>query len=150
MLTTDTKCAYQVLYVLLVELLNICAKQGLETRISPNNVIRICLLDMSHIWTKNAFWDVNNRKWRKWCKIHSPFFSNNNYGLPVLTMDNKYPKQYSICAKDALEIWFSPNDIRKYLLDMKNCSTKYAFWVVNNTKWRKCFKFVSLSYLIIL
>jgi hypothetical protein len=42
-----------------------CAKQGLETGLSPNNDIRICLLDINHSWNKNAFWDVNNKKWRK-------------------------------------------------------------------------------------
>jgi hypothetical protein len=143
-LTTVTKCPNQVLYVLLVDLHNICAKGGLETRLSQNKVIRMCLLDMSHIWTKNAFWDVNNRKWRKWCKIVSPFLSKNTYGTPVLTMDSKYPKQQTICAKDGLEIWFSPNNnIRKCLLDMKHGSTKNVFWVVNNTKWRKWFKFLT-------
>jgi uncharacterized protein YjaG (DUF416 family) len=29
---------------------------------------------MSHSWTKNAFWDVNNKKWRKWCKFVSHFY----------------------------------------------------------------------------
>jgi hypothetical protein len=50
-----------------------------------NNDIRICLLDMKHSWNKNAFWELNNKKWRKWCKFVSPFFFNNTYGLPVPT-----------------------------------------------------------------
>jgi hypothetical protein len=60
------------LYVWLVYFHSICAKQRLETWLTPNKDIRICLFDMSHIWTKNAFWDVNNRKWRKSCVIVSP------------------------------------------------------------------------------
>jgi hypothetical protein len=28
------------------------------------------LLEMMHSWTKNAFWGVNNKKWRKWCLFH--------------------------------------------------------------------------------
>jgi hypothetical protein len=49
----------------------------------------------------------------------------------------------AICAKYGLETWFSPNDDnRKYLLDMKHGSTKYAFWNVSNKKWRIWCKFV--------
>jgi hypothetical protein len=76
-LLTDTKCPNRVLHVWFDDLHTICAKHGLETWLSPNNDIRICLLDMRHIWTKIALWDVNNRKWRKWCKIVSSFLSNN-------------------------------------------------------------------------
>jgi hypothetical protein len=36
-----------------------------------------CLLDMKHSWTKNAFWEVNNKKWRKCCKFVSPYLFNN-------------------------------------------------------------------------
>jgi hypothetical protein len=42
-------------------------KEVLETCLSTYNDSRIYLLDMKHIWNKNAFWDVNNKKWRKWC-----------------------------------------------------------------------------------
>jgi hypothetical protein len=28
---------------------------------------------MKHSETKNVFWDVNNKKWRKWCKFVPPF-----------------------------------------------------------------------------
>jgi hypothetical protein len=48
---------------------------------------------MRHNWTKNAFWDVNNKKWRKWRKCVSPFLFNNSYDLPVLTIDTKIPNQ---------------------------------------------------------
>jgi hypothetical protein len=48
------------------------------------------------------------------------------------------------CAKYGLETLFSPNDdIRKCLFDIKHGSTKNAFCVVNNMKWRKWVKFVS-------
>jgi hypothetical protein len=65
----------------------------LETWLPPNNDTGICWLDMNHSRTKNAYWDVNNMKWRKWCKFDSPFLFNNTYGLPVLTMDTKCPNQ---------------------------------------------------------
>jgi hypothetical protein len=130
--------------VLLVYLHTICAKQGLETWLSPNNEIRIYLLDMGHIWTKNAFWDVNNRKWRTWCKIVSPFLYNNTYGFPMLTMDTKCPKEvfyvglvdlHNICSKQGLETWLTPNiGIRICLPDMEHRWTKYAFekWITRN------------------
>jgi hypothetical protein len=56
-------------------------------------VVRKCFLDMKHGSTKNAFWDVNNKKWRIWCKFVSPFLFNNAYGLPVLIMDTKCPNE---------------------------------------------------------
>jgi hypothetical protein len=34
------------------------------------------LLVMEYVWTKNAFWDVNNKKWRKWYSFVSPFLFN--------------------------------------------------------------------------
>jgi hypothetical protein len=40
-----------------------------KTCLSPNNDNRICLLGMRHSWTKCAFWDMNNKNWRKCCKI---------------------------------------------------------------------------------
>jgi hypothetical protein len=86
-LTKDTKCPNQVFYLWLVDLETICAKYDLETWFAPNDVIRKCLFDMKHGWTKHAFWDVNNKKWRWWCKFVSPLLFNNSYDLPVLTMD---------------------------------------------------------------
>jgi hypothetical protein len=53
----------QVFYVWLVDLQPICAKYGLGTWLSPNYDIRICLFDMRHSWTKNAFWDVNKKNY---------------------------------------------------------------------------------------
>jgi hypothetical protein len=94
---------------------------------------------------------VNNKKWRKWCKFVSPFLFNNTYGLPVLTIDTKSPNQVfnvwlfdlqSICAKLEVKTKFLPNDnIRKYLLYMKNSWTKNVFWDVNKMKRRKWSKF---------
>jgi hypothetical protein len=51
------------------------------------------LLDIKHGWTIKAIWDVNNKKWRKWCKIVSPIFFNNTYGLLVFSMNTKCPNQ---------------------------------------------------------
>jgi hypothetical protein len=76
-------------FVWLVDLQIICAKYELETWFSQNIDIRICLLDLKHGWTKNAFSDLNNKKWRKWRKFVSHFLFNNTYGLPVLTKDTK-------------------------------------------------------------
>jgi hypothetical protein len=45
----------------------------LEMWHSPNNDIGIYLPGRKHSWTKNAFWDLKNKKWRKWCKFVSPF-----------------------------------------------------------------------------
>jgi hypothetical protein len=61
-LTMEIKCSNHVFYVWLVDQQTTCAKYGLEVWITSNN-IRICLLDMRHVWYKNAFWDVNNKKW---------------------------------------------------------------------------------------
>jgi hypothetical protein len=92
--TTDTNCPNDVFHVWLVVLQTICAKHGLETWLSPNEGIRNYLLDMKHGSPKKVFWDKNNRKWRKWCELVSPFLFNNTYGLPVFTMDTKCPNLY--------------------------------------------------------
>jgi hypothetical protein len=54
----------------------------------------IMLVRHEHGWTKNAFWNVINKKWRNGCKLVSPFLSNNTYGLPVLTKDTKCPSHF--------------------------------------------------------
>jgi hypothetical protein len=61
----------------LIDLQNICAKYKSGNVTFPNQDIHICLLDMKHIWTKNAFWDVNKKKWRKWCNFVTGFLFNN-------------------------------------------------------------------------
>jgi hypothetical protein len=100
-LTMDTKCPNQVFYFWLVDLHTICAKYGLETWFSPNVDIRKCVLDMKHGYTENSFWDINNKKWRIWCKFDSPFSINNTYGLIALTKDNKFPNQvFYVCLVD--------------------------------------------------
>jgi hypothetical protein len=115
---------------------------------------------MKHGWTKNAFWYVNNKKWRKWCKIDSPYIFNNFYGLLVITMDTKYLNQVFYvwltnlqitCPKYGLVTCYTPNDDNSNcLLDMKHGSIKVAFCFVYKKEWRKWCKFVSLSYLITL
>jgi hypothetical protein len=57
---TDTKYPNQVLYVSLVDLQTICAKNGLEKCFSPNDDIRKFFVDMKDGWTKNVFCNVNN------------------------------------------------------------------------------------------
>jgi hypothetical protein len=48
---------------------------------------------MEHGSTKNAFCDVNNKKWRKWYKFVSSFLFNNSYDLPMHTKNTKSPNQ---------------------------------------------------------
>jgi hypothetical protein len=113
-----------------------------------------CFFDMNHSWTKYAFWDVYNKKWRKWCKFALPFFFSNNYGLPVLTMDTK-------CTNQVFYVWsiyrllvlnrgwkrVSPNNyIHIFLLDMRHSWTRNAFvtWIR-----RKDVNGVSLFHLFI-
>jgi hypothetical protein len=141
---------------LIVDLPSICAKYRLETWLYPNDDISKCLFDMKHTWTKNAFWDLNNKKWRKWCKFDSHFLFNIIYGLPVsqwtLIVYIKYfilvlhvffvslVDLRSICAKYCLETWFAPNeDIRKCLIDMKQGWNKKDVLRLEYKKWRKWF-----------
>jgi hypothetical protein len=91
-LTIVTSYPNHVFYYWLVELQAICANRVCKS-FSPNNNIRICLLDMRHSWITNAFWGVNNKKWRKWWKFVSPLLFNNSYGLPMFTIDTKSPNQ---------------------------------------------------------
>jgi hypothetical protein len=67
--TTVTKCPNQVFFDSLVDLQTICAKYELETWFSPNEDICKNLIDMKHGSTKNAFWNVYNKKWCKWFKF---------------------------------------------------------------------------------
>jgi hypothetical protein len=108
----DIKPPNEVFYVWLVDLQIICAKKSLETLVPPNIVSCICFLVMKHRCTKNAFWNVNNKKCRKWFKFVTPFLFNHSYGLPVITMDTKCPNQVfyvwlvdlqTICAKYGLK-----------------------------------------------
>jgi hypothetical protein len=111
------------------------------------------LLDINHGWTKNAYWNVNIKNWRKWCKCISPFLFNNSYGLAAHTMGTKCPNHVFcvrlvdlqiICAKYRLGTEFFPNDDnRKCLLGVKHGWTKNALWNVNNKKLPKRCKFVS-------
>jgi hypothetical protein len=99
----------EIFYIWLVYLQTMCRKNGLEKWISPNHNIHICLFDMQCNWTKNVFWKVNNRKWRKLCIFPSPFLFNNTYGLPGLTMGNKSSNQ-------EFYVWF---------VDLQNTCAKY-------------------------
>jgi hypothetical protein len=66
----DFKIQNHILYVSLVHLQTICAKYRLETWFSPNDDSRNYFLHMMHSSTINAYCDVNNKKWRKWCLFH--------------------------------------------------------------------------------
>jgi hypothetical protein len=91
-ITKDTKCPSLVFYVWFVDIHTSWTKFVPELWFSPND-IRKCLLDVKHGWTKNAFWEVNNKKWRKLCVFVSYSLFKNTYGLPVLTLDTKCPNQ---------------------------------------------------------
>jgi hypothetical protein len=102
-----------------------------ETWLLPNNDICICLLGMRHSWIKNAFWFVNNKKWRIWCKFDFPFLINNTYGLIVLTKDNKFSNQFfcvwlvdlqTICVKNGWK-----HDSFQIMILVHVCSTCSVF-----------------------
>jgi hypothetical protein len=105
-LTKGNKCPNQEFYLRLFDLQTIWAKYGLETWFSPNDDIRICLIDMKNGSTKNAFWDVKKNdvngvrlfhlsylitlmayKWSRWTPnvhIKNFMFHWSIYGLFVL------------------------------------------------------------------
>jgi hypothetical protein len=75
-LTNDTKCPNQIV-CFIGQSADHLFQIGLETWFPPNDDIRKYLLDMKHGSSKNAFWDLNNKKWRKWCKFVWHFLINN-------------------------------------------------------------------------
>jgi hypothetical protein len=99
---------------------------------------------MKHGWSKKAFWYVNNKKWRKWCKFVSPFLFNNTYGLPVLTTDPKLQINYFIFDRLTYRLvvlnrrW--KGDCFKIMIFVYVCSTwslveletRYDSWVTGN------------------
>jgi hypothetical protein len=96
-LTIEFTFPNQVFYVTLLALQTICAKLGLKTWFTQNNVIRIYLHVMQISWTKNAIWNLNSKKWRKWCTLVSLFLYNNSLRLPVFTMGTTCPKSSILC-----------------------------------------------------
>jgi hypothetical protein len=126
-LTTDSKCPNQVFYVRLVELNAICATYGLETWFTPNDDIRTWLLVMKHGSIKNAFWDVNNMKWRKWYKFDSSFLFNNTYGLTVHTKNTKIPNQVSYAWWSIYRLFVTnrcwKRDYLQIIIFVYDCST---------------------------
>jgi hypothetical protein len=120
---------------------------------SLNDDIRKYLLQKQRSWTKNAFRDVNNKKWHKRCKFVSPLLFNNPYGLPALTMGAKCPNQIfyvwlvdlvPICAIKVLATWLTAFDgVRICLLDMQRCWNKNAIGNLKCKKW--CIWFILVS-----
>jgi hypothetical protein len=108
------------------------------TWLSPNKDIRVCLLDMNHDSTINAFWVVNNKKIRKWCKFVSHFLFNNTYGLPVFTMVTKCPNQVFYDWLVLNRGW--KRDSKQILILEEICSTwslvdlktRFARWITRN------------------
>jgi hypothetical protein len=116
-----------------------------------NDDIRKYSLDMKHDSTKNVFWDVNNKKWRKRCKFVSLFIFNNNYGIRVHIMETKCRNQVfyvwlvdlqTYCAKYGLEIWVPPNnDIGICLLGILKLKTRFEMWITRRNVNGDCFTF---------
>jgi hypothetical protein len=107
-------------------------------------VIRICFFDKQRSRTKNAFWDVNNKKWRKWCKFVLRFLFNNTSGLPVLTMVTKCPNQvYYVWLVDLQTIALNTG-WKYYSLQMMifvyvcstfsvvDLKTRFEMWIIRN------------------
>jgi hypothetical protein len=101
------------------------------------------LLDMQSIWIKNAFWNVNNRKWYKWCKFVSLFLYNN--GLPLLTMDTNCPNQVFLVFDCSIYRRFVLNrgwklDTLEIIIFVQVCSawnivelkTRFETWITRN------------------
>jgi hypothetical protein len=105
----------------------------------------VCLFDRRHSGTEYAFRDVNNKKWRKWCKFVSPFLFNNTYGIPVIRTDTKSPTKvfyvWLVDLKNICDNTTLKRDSLKMMIFENVCSTwsmvhiKDAFWYVNNKKW---------------
>jgi hypothetical protein len=99
-------------------------KTRFEKWITRNYLHGVSLFHLSYLITLKAY------LWSQWTP---------NVQIKYFMFDLQ-----TTCAKNGLETLFSPHDdIRKCLLDMKHGSTKNAFCVVNNKKWRKWCKFVS-------
>jgi hypothetical protein len=125
-------------------------------RDSPNNDIRICLLDMRLSSTKNAFWDVNSKKCRKWCKFFSPLLCNNtqcsqwtssvqikyfmfDWSIYRLIVLNRAWK------RDSLEIMSFVCSLDMGAVDLK---TRFESWIKRNEVYGV--RFLHFSYLITL
>jgi hypothetical protein len=107
----------------------------------------------------NAFSDVNIKKLHKWCKFVSPFSYNNTYGLPVFTMDTKWPKPVFLIFDWSIYRFCVLNSgwNREYLqliIYVNVCSTwskvglktRFKTWITRNDV--NGFSLFHLSYLI--
>jgi hypothetical protein len=59
---------------------------------------RIYLFDKQRSTYKSSSWDLNNKKWHKWCKFVLRFLFYNTSGLPVLTKGTK-------CTNKVFCVW---------------------------------------------
>jgi hypothetical protein len=99
---------------------------------------------MKHGWTINAFWDVNNKKWRKWCTFVSSFLLNNFFGLPVLTMYTKCPNQVFMLVWSIYRLFVQnrpwKRDSLETIIFVNVCSTwsivelltRFETWITRN------------------
>jgi hypothetical protein len=108
---------------------------------------------MRHVWNKNAFWDVNNKKWRKWCNwFHCSYLITLMAYLCYERTPNAQFKYYMFdwliyrpftlntgWKRDSLQIMLFVYVYSTWgMFEIRN-----AFWDVNNKKRSKWYKFVS-------
>jgi hypothetical protein len=105
---------------------------------------------MQRSWTKNAFWDVNNKKWPKWCKFlllsylitlraylcHNGHQMYKSSFLCVIGRSTEFLCQIGAGNVTHTKWWYS-----YCLLDMHRSWTKNA---IGNLKCKKCLKWCIL------
>jgi hypothetical protein len=63
---------------------------------------------MSHSWTKNAFWDVNNKKWPKWCNFYCHYYLTTL--MAYLCHNGHQMSKWNILC--LIETWITRNDVK--------------------------------------
>jgi hypothetical protein len=111
---------------------------------------------MQHSWTKNGFWDVNNKKWRKWCKLllipylitlraylcHNGNQLSKSIFLCLIARSTDYLFQIGAGKVTHSKWWYS-----YCLLDMHRSWTKNAFGNLKCKKWLKwCILFLPILF----
>jgi hypothetical protein len=91
---------------------------------------------MKHIWTCIAFWNMNNMKWRKWCKFDIHLLFNNTYGFPVLTKDTKYPNQVFIFDRWIYRSFVPNTGWKRDSLQMMIFVNVFSTWSIVELKTR--------------
>jgi hypothetical protein len=109
----------------LVDVQTLCAKYGLEKWFPPTDEIRKCLLEKTQFSTKNTFWDVNNKKSRKWCKLVLLYY--------LITITMAY-----LCSQ-----WTPNFQIKYFMFDW----SIYRLFVLNRAWKRDTLQIMTFAYL---